>query len=553
MTPAAQADEVKVGDTITAGIQTSVEHDARPFGYRVTWIEWDSAFRSSDLRLGDRILGVNGERYSAAAFSMHHAIGDWAEAGYWEKQGAVDGTPVTLIVERDGEEIEVAGELRANRFYYNDAGRQTLGLGGPDRLLPEQDADGRRVFDGSWAGWYGDKTEPKPGSWQYVLDGSWERTSFNNRKELEAHLADQERIDYLVEHYRSDFAATMRRDFERVRAYLEGEVVELAPDALGYRTRADEVRKAVKDYAGQAIGALEAELGERLVASPAASSLDEQRESYVGKVVYFDGLGYRNIINDLEQTFMVAGDRRQGYYFLSSHSPAMRKAFDALYRHRALVDPQLAERFSVWIEVEDEPRIITYQGSPTLGLLGRLVAIAGGGHDVFVDARPGTDRFAFAGEIETKVEPSCAIAAGMPPEATVACMVEALKAGDRDTWQSLFAEWRFTALDDGVPPFYDPDYGLLPAHYESAWQHGRKWIMADVLDARVGTVGPIRTLYEPTEGEPFPKVEATRVLLDHIALIDGEHRTFTNLNVRRVWRLQRRDGGPWKIVDVQHL
>jgi hypothetical protein len=553
MAPPLLADEVKIGDTISAGIQTRPEHDARPFGYRVTWIAWDSAFRDTDLRLGDRILGVNGERYTPEAYSMHHAIGDWAESGYWEKEGAAHGDPVTLIVERDGEEIEIEGRLSANRFYYNDQGRQVMGPGGPDRSLPEKDADGRRLFDGSWASWYEDKTGPKPGSWSYILDGGWERSAFSNRKELAAHLADQERIDHLALHYPGPFTDAVRHDFERVRAYLEGTVVELPPEALAYRTRAEQVRKAIGGYAGQAIAALEAELGDRLEKAPSARNLDEQREAYAGKVVYFDGLGYRNIINDLDQTFMVAGGGREGYYFLEAESPAMARAFDALYRYRALVDPKLAERFSVWIAVEDEPRIITYQGSPTMGLLGKVVAIAGGRHDVFIDARQDAEDFAFAGERETEVEPSCAITAEDPPEATVACMVEALKAGDRDTWQSLFAEWRFTPLRDGVPPLYDPDYRLRPAIFESAWQDSREAIMDDVHDARVSRVERIETLYEPAADEPFPKVEAVRILLDHVGLIDNEYRTFTDLTVRRVWRLQRRDGGPWKIVDVQHL
>jgi hypothetical protein len=61
---AALAGEVKLGDDVTAGIQTHAEFDVRPFGYRVTWINWDSYFRDSDLRLGDRILGVGDERYT---------------------------------------------------------------------------------------------------------------------------------------------------------------------------------------------------------------------------------------------------------------------------------------------------------------------------------------------------------------------------------------------------------------------------------------------------------------------------------------------------------
>jgi hypothetical protein len=519
----------------------------------VIWIDWDSYFRDSDLRLGDRILGVNDERYTLAAHNLGYAIGNHAENRYWADRGAKEADPITLIVERDGEEITVSGRLRANRFYYNDAGRQTLGLGGPDRLLPERDENGNQLFDGSWAGWYEDKTGPKPGSFSYLLDGGWERSAFNNQRELEAHLANKDRIDYLVAKYPSDFADAMRRDWERVRDYLDGEVVDLPEDALAYRTRADEVRKEIVGYAERAIAALETELGDRLETGPSATDLDEQRESYVGKVVYFDGVGYRNIINDLEQTFMVAGGQREGYYFLDAGSPAMDRAFDALFRHRALVDPQLAERFSVWIEVRDEPRIITFQSSPTIGLLGELVAIAGGQHEVFVDARPEVAPLAFAGEKETEVAKACSVAAGDPPEATLTCMVEALKAGDRDTWQSMFAEWRLTLLDEGLPPLYDPDYGLPPASFESAWQNSRRLINGDVYDARIGRVERARLLYEPGEADPVPRVESVRVILDHVGLIDGEYRTFSNINVHRIWRLQRLDGGPWKITEVQGL
>jgi hypothetical protein len=54
---AAFADEVKLGDDVTAGIQTRAEFDVRPFGYRVTWINWDSYFRDSTLRLGTASSG----------------------------------------------------------------------------------------------------------------------------------------------------------------------------------------------------------------------------------------------------------------------------------------------------------------------------------------------------------------------------------------------------------------------------------------------------------------------------------------------------------------
>ena len=132
-------------------------------------------------------------------------------------------------------------------------------------------------------------------------------------------------------------------------------------------------------------------------------------------------------------------------------------------------------------------------------------------------------------------------------------MVAALKAGDRDTWQSLFAEWRFIGSSDGTPPLFDPDYGLRPAHFEDAWQSSRRLITGEVYDARVARVERARLLHDPTEGDSIPRVESVRVILDHVGLIDGEYRTFANVNVHRVWRLQRLDGGPWKITDVQRL
>ena len=132
-------------------------------------------------------------------------------------------------------------------------------------------------------------------------------------------------------------------------------------------------------------------------------------------------------------------------------------------------------------------------------------------------------------------------------------MVASIKAGDRTTWESLFAKWRFYGYGLRDTPLYDPDYGLPSGAYEPDWESSRRQIMGPVLDARVARVDPVRLLHEPAPGDPVPRMEGVRVVLDHVGLIDGAPRTFTNLEVNRVWRLQRRDGGPWKIADVQHL
>jgi hypothetical protein len=282
--------------------------------------------------------------------------------------------------------------------------------------------------------------------------------------------------------------------------------------------------------------------------------LISHRQAYLGKVVYFDGLLQRNIINDLDLTLMVAGSQHQGYFFLDAESLTMAKAFDALLRYKSLVNPKIAERYSVYIEVLDDPRIITFGGSAVMGLMGKLVAIAQGQEEVFVDARLAADQdLAFAGEIETRVEPVCALEATDAPEETIKCMVDAIKQGDEDTWRSLFADWRITPLRHGLPPLYDPEYHVRPSILLRAWEHSRRFITSDVYDARINRVSSIKVVHRQGTGDSIPTIEEAMVVLDHVGLIDDEFRTFVNLNVRRVWRLQSQDAGPWKITDIDHL
>ena len=111
-----------------------------------------------------------------------------------------------------------------------------------------------------------------------------------------------------------------------------------------------------------------------------------------------------------------------------------------------------------------DERIDSFQGSPAIRLLGDVIAIAGGTGEVFVNRAFGLATTAFAGEAETEVERACAIAIGDPPEATVACMVEALKAGDRDARRPVCRRWRFIPADEeaaAIPIRLPPAAGAL--------------------------------------------------------------------------------------------
>ena len=187
----------QVTDTITAGIQTTVEQTAAPFGYRVSWIQWDSHFRDSALEIGDRIVGIDDQRYEKAHYQQHHAIGDYRESAYWEQQGAKDGQAIELIVIRGDEERRVAG-APSRRTTVSGQRRSSTPWATEVRLrnIVEKDENGRRLFSTSWANWYEQMTNGRQGSFPYVLDGGWERAGFNNRKMLKALLDEQPRIDY---------------------------------------------------------------------------------------------------------------------------------------------------------------------------------------------------------------------------------------------------------------------------------------------------------------------------------------------------------------------
>ncbi len=177
----------KIGDTVKTWIKTDAVRDKEPPGRRVTWIEWNSGFRDTGLRIGDLVTGVNGKAFTEEDKKNNHVVGDWNEARYWEKQKVSDNSPVTLAVFRNGKSLEIAGKLRAQRFYRNQKDPRTLGDNGPYYL-------GKYGSYGSWSSWY----EGFVKTASYILDGGWERGTFNNRRALEKHLAEKEKVDYLV-------------------------------------------------------------------------------------------------------------------------------------------------------------------------------------------------------------------------------------------------------------------------------------------------------------------------------------------------------------------
>lgn len=547
-----------MADVLT-GIQTDEVSELEPYGFRVTWIEWDSHFRDTDLAIGDLVVALDGAPYTVEgrSESAPRAVGQYHEALFWADRGAADGDEIVLTVLRGEEQMEIRGALRAEGLYTDAEGRPALGPDGPPRRATSAE-DGALA---NWAGWY--ETFVKQGS--YVLDSGWNRGSFNNRKQLEAHLGERERIDYLLEHYPGPFAEAAAADWERVRQCLHGERVELAAEDLAYRELGERRRDEVRETARAAWERFQEELApETIPTFPAIDPIRDDRTTVAGKVVVWPWVTPRGgLIERFGRSFAVAGSAREGFYFAPLDAPEMQRFFDAFFRYQAKVDPGVAERYRFVARVLDDPVLLTADGRPAKGLLVEVIgACAGAGEgDFFVDLRDPVPadgaarevgRSPFAGEDALAAVEVPELAADASPAEVVATMIQTIKWADQPTWRSVFADWRLFARISG-PPIVDVAFRVPDSRFEREWGESRRSILDYVYDARVASVDRVRTLREPGLDDGGPALDQVDVFVDHVGLFDGEYRTFVDSRVHRRWRLQRLDGGPWRIAEPRRL
>lgn len=538
----------RMADSISTGIKTDQVLDPDPdyYGFRVTWIDWDSAFRETDLRIGDLVQGVDSERYPSTQEEPERAraIGQYHEYVHWERVGATDGQTITLEVDRDGEPVRILGRLSAEAFYYDENKRRSLGPGGPDRIK----SDG---FQGSWSGWY----EKFIKNASRILDDGWNRGRINNQKELKDHEANKERVDYLVEHYPGPFADRTAADWEEVREYLMGRTVELSDEDLEYRELGAKRVAMVADAAKQAYVEFMNSLGDEMIpAFPTIDPVEDDRSTVTGKIVELPWITFRQFINDLGNSYAVAGSQREGFHFIDIESPVMDRFFDALFRYQAQVTPNYTERYRFIGRILDDPRMITYRGRPAVGMMLEVIAGSAGDESFFTDLSQSDDkgRAPFAGEDLLAGLAPVDVRDDMSPTELVEAMILATKVANQKAWRDCFADWRVMS-GFGGPQSVDRNYILRDAAYMRVWERSRRLIEGEVYDARVSRVERPRVLLEANPELDVPKVDQLRIYVDHFGKFDNEYRAFANVNVNRRWRLQRLDNGPWKIADLQHL
>lgn len=515
-------------------------------GFRVTWIDWNSDFRNSDLQIEDIIVGYDDVSLEPFLESGKHgsAIGQHGETTYWQKLGGIrHGHTITLKILREGidDMIEIPGKLLAQRFYSDAEGQRALGPGGP----PNMSRDG---FSSAWSGWY----EKLMWKMSFILDGAWDYKKIDSKRELQENDEHKKRVDYLTEKYPGVFADAVVSDWQKVRNSLLGK--EIDEIDLEYREIGKKRTETVKQEAQIAWDKLHADLEKDMLSAFPAVDVDD-RESVAEKIIELPWIMPRNIINDLGQSFAVIGNRTEGYYFVQmSESASVRKFYDCMYRYQSQVNPKLKERYQYIAKITGEPGLITYDGKPVTGLMVQIIAARAGDGEFFVDLQDAEskegEKMMFAGEEKINQFPPIKPSDMASPQEVVEAMIEAVKLGYEESWKSLFATWKAYKYWENHIAF-DPSY-VPRSLFPTAWKNSRKLILDKLYDVRVDKIGRVHRIISKDVDAGLSDVDEVDVFVDHYELSEnGKYRTFLDVNVRRRWTLQRLDEGPWRITTVQ--
>jgi hypothetical protein len=549
--------EVIEDNSLSAGLETQALYEREPCGYRVTWIDWNSSFRASALKIGDRIVVINGQRVACPPLEsdsvtpqmrtqaiqkfVQYGLGGLNEPITWQQQGQREGSSLILTVlrqEGDGDAaLEIRGALRHARTYFSAEGVPMLSSTGP----VGRERDG---LNQTWSIWYEDFQRFL---YRPFLDGWANR--MDSRRLLTELLANQPRMELLAKKYPGAFEKSVRADYDRARAILEGEVVKITDADLEYRRLGEQRAAQVKTASKAAWESAQKSLGAQTIpAFPTANPL-EQRAKVVGKVVVLPPINPRAWINEAGRCYLTSGNRAQGYYFIGCQHPAMARLFEAQFRYQRSVQPKLEENYAVIGRILDEPRLLVIGGEAQIGLvlepLGVMI-----GDSVFVDLRVNKDNVSlFAAEDALKSKTLALPPVTASPRQVIETMIEAVKWGDESLWRKLFAESEVWVENGRIG--YSTQRPT--ASMSDDWVRSRRLILESVFDARVAFVTAKQVLVTPQLIRGAPMVEEVRVEIRHIGRFDGAYRSFVNINVHPLWTLQRIDNGPWRIISAQGL
>ena len=511
---------------------TRADADAETYGFVVTWIPWDSGFRGSGLTPGDVITAVDDKLFTPEKNDFE--FGQYSEEQYWDKKGAKDGTPTTLTVIRDGKTLEITGKVRADRFYWNEAGKRTVGLDGPQEMASDE-------FDGPWSFWREDIENVLAGA----PGAAYHQNTQQYLQTLESH---RPRVEYLAKNFpKSAFARATREDFDRAVERIRGRKYDLTAEDIAYRTLSARRAEMARELAVKSRDELVAKLGAVPIDSlPAVDPLYGDRKSIADKIVTLPQP--LEEIAEAGHGWFVAQGSGRSIFLVDSCAPQFIAIYRAMERFKRLVVPDLEASFELIGKVTERPTMAATGRAIYTGIIVQPVAALVDGK-MFVDVSSGEPEAKFAGEADAIRPPVVDSHKDMTPTETFASLIKALKLGDPDLWQSFFANWSCGPTGIGNEWLYDPEGGPAPSAHNFDYLHARKMIMSSVYDVRVVSESAPKEVYDKDGSQ----VELVVLDVDPIGLFDGEYRSFSDVDVHRIWNMQRVNGGPWKFISEQGL
>ncbi len=557
-------------------ITSQNENERSPLSVRITWIGWDSAFRHSNLRIGDQVIAMltpKNQKIAVTDTLMQNGAvaGGMNEEDFWEKLDAHPGDLAGLVVLRDELELPIYAELREEKFYTTPSGQRALGDHGPDQMA----TDG--FTDGVWSMWYEEflKTASQ------VLGSPWNKNdSFDNRKQLASWLEVQTpRLAYLAAHHSGTFTSMASEDFQAVKTSLMGTLYTLTPESQVWRAAGHDAVVISKKTGLAAISKVLAENPKQWTNPfPIPNPVTGNVKPWIGKWVALPRVSESEFITDTGKSYLVAGSDQDGYYLVPAKSPKMDVFFDTFFQFKSIYANETSWEFLIYGKVIDDPHMVSFREAQVTALLVEPFAVYAGNPDndltaenpkpgFFVDLRstasapvPNSERkrFAFAGEDQLPHMPSPTLNDHASPSKVMEAMIEAVKYSNIQFWSSLFAPWSFY-IEKPLPPFFNPQREMSSSMLQDSWNYSRALLVnrEDTLpyveDIRVLSESKPQLVFAGDTALQIPRVEQATVIVEHIGKFGDEYRSFTNFQVKRVWQLQRLDQGPWRVTLIDHF
>ena len=472
-------------------IETSSHNEPDSVARFVTWIPWDSGYRSSGLRVGDLIVGHADIRYTLETVEKKTGIGDANFSRWLDQQKLKPDDPFKLIVLREDRETTITGKLGGYRTYKNADGKRTLGEGGP----VEYEKDG---FDYDWVSWHRQFIELA----KTILAG-WDYFSGTNTMRLSERLQPfAERVAFFEKKYPGAMATALRQDFEAMKVMVAGEPRPLSEADLAYRalgeTRAAQATVAADTAFKTFLGEVDDALMKNAPTAP--NSFTEDTRELSGKTVRLPEVGRRQLLFETRRSWYWSGSGSGGW-LVDRHAKGLKRLYAATDEYTEKVDPYFRDYNVVFVGVvQPEPALVSdaYRNITVSGMrvepIGALVKNASeSDRHLFVDFRPGKTDEPFAG--------AAALAAGIrrptltdnaEPGDVLMTAFEAMKMGDMETWLKCYANWMVRSwYEKGESYLYvDRTWDVMSGQSAaSAWDGARKRLMDDVYGVEAARVG----------------------------------------------------------------